>query len=128
MEPSSDHEVPLPLTGVRLLVVEDDFLILLELESVLVAAGAEIVGACRTLKQALSCAEADGLAAAILDIRLGRETIAPAARRLKERGVPFLFYTGQGNTDPVRAEWPGCVLLHKPAEPRNIVAAVCELL
>jgi DNA-binding response OmpR family regulator len=100
----------------------------MELESVLTDAGAEIIGACRTLKEALVLAETEGLSAAVLDIRLGRDTVAPAAKRLSERGVPFVFYTGQGETDPVRAQWPGCTLLHKPAESRTIVAAVSALL
>ncbi|MBV9114558.1 MAG: response regulator [Hyphomicrobiales bacterium] len=128
MEPCAGHEGILPLKGARLLVVEDDFLILMELESVLLDAGAEIIGLCRTLKEALEVAETEELAAAILDIRLGRETVAPAATRLSQRGVPFVFYTGQDESDPVRAQWPGCTLLHKPAEPRKIVAAICALL
>jgi DNA-binding response OmpR family regulator len=128
MEPSAAHEVSFPLKGARLLVVEDDLLILMELEAVLTDAGAEFIGLCRTLKEALALAETEELAAAILDIRLGRETVAPAAKRLWERGVPFVFYTGQGDTDPVRSQWPECALLHKPAEPRKIVAAVIGLL
>ena len=120
MEPRASRKVTFPLRGARLLVVEDDFLILMELESVLTDAGAEIIGACRSLKEALVLVETEGLSAAVLDIRLGRDNVAPAAKRLCERGVPFVFYTGQGETDPVRAQWPQCALLHKPAEPRKI--------
>ncbi|MBV9590670.1 MAG: response regulator, partial [Hyphomicrobiales bacterium] len=98
MEASAANEVALPLSGARLIVVEDDFLILMELESALADAGAKIVGSCRTLDAAMSLVEADGLAAAILDIRLGRDTVEPAARRLAERGIPFIFYTGQSET------------------------------
>ena len=128
MEASAANEVALPLSGARLIVVEDDFLILMELESALTDAGAKIVGSCRTLNAAMSLVEADGLAAAILDIRLGRDTVEPAARRLAERGIPLIFYTGQSETDAVRMMWPRSALLHKPANPKKIVAAISELL
>jgi DNA-binding NtrC family response regulator len=115
------------LKGARVLVVEDDFLILMELEAILSEAGADIAG-CRTVKDALALAERDGLAAAILDIRLGRETIAPVARELARRGIPFVFYTGQIDTSAMRAEWPDRRFVPKPSQPRAIVKAVAELL
>jgi DNA-binding NtrC family response regulator len=116
------------LRGVRLLVVEDDVIISMELEAILSEAGAEITGCCRTVKDALVLAEKNGLAAAILDVRLGRETVAPVARELARRGVPFVFYTGQIDTDMMRAEWPDCTIVSKPAQPRTIVKAVADLL
>jgi hypothetical protein len=39
----------------------------------------------------------------VLDVRIGRETIAPVARQLIKHGTPFLFYTGQLGTDPAMA-------------------------
>jgi hypothetical protein len=42
--------------------------------------------------------------AALLDNRLGRESIAPAARELKKKGIPFASYSGQVETDPIRNE------------------------
>ena len=116
------------LRGVRVLVVEDDAIISMEIEAILSEAGAEIAGCCRTVKDALALAETDGLTAAILDVRLGRETIAPVARELARRGVPFVFYTGQIDTDMMRAEWPDCSIVSKPAQPRAIVKAVADLL
>lgn len=116
-----------PLKGARVLVVEDDFIILMRLESILSEAGAEIAG-CSSVKDALALAERDGLAAAILDVRLGQETVTPVARRLARLGVPFVFYTGQSDTDAIRAEWPGRRFVPKPAQPRAIVEAVADLL
>ncbi|MBV9702621.1 MAG: response regulator [Methylobacteriaceae bacterium] len=111
-----------------MMVVEDDFIIAMELESVLADAGAEIVGLCRTVEDALDYADEEGLAAAVLDVRMGRDTSAPVARRLMERGIPFIFYTGQVDTEFIRAEWPACRILSKPAAPEMIVAAVAHLL
>lgn len=116
------------LNGARLLVVEDDFLLLTELEEVLCNAGAEVVEGCRTLADALALAKADGFAAAVLDVRIGHDSIVPVARQLAAREVPFVFYTGQVANDRMMAEWPACRILSKPAQPTVIVAAVAQML
>jgi DNA-binding NtrC family response regulator len=116
------------LEGVRVLVVEDDVMILMHLEAILSDAGAEIAAGCQTVKDALVFAEKNGIAAAILDVRLGRETIVPVARLLARRGVPFVFYTGQCDTAAMRAEWPDCTIVPKPSQPRTIIDAVADLL
>ena len=129
MDTIHDHKTfDLRLQGARVLVVEDDPLLLLELESILQDAGAEIVACCRNVKDGLMAVEKNGVAAAILDVRIGRTTIAPVARQLAERGTPFLFYTGQVENDPALAEWSDHVVLSKPARPATIVAAVALLL
>lgn len=63
-----------PLRGARMLVVEDDFPLLMELRAILREAGAETVVGCGTVDQAVAIADGDGVAAAVLDVRLGRET------------------------------------------------------
>jgi DNA-binding response OmpR family regulator len=116
------------LRGARVLLVEDDILLLMELQAILREAGAEIAGCCRTVREALAVAERDGVGAAILDVRVGRETIAPVARQLASRGTPFIFYTGQVESDPELAEWTGHRVLSKPARAGAIVAAIAEAL
>jgi DNA-binding NtrC family response regulator len=108
-------------------VVEDDFIIAMELETILADAGAQVVGPCRTVNEALAAVRERKVAAAILDVRLGGETIAPVAAELTRRGVPFLFYTGQVETDQLRAEWPGRAIISKPAPAGNIISAVACL-
>jgi CheY-like chemotaxis protein len=93
MEWSTRFCVTPPLRGARLLLVEDDALLLMELEAILLDAGAEMAGCCRTVRDALAVASSEGIDAAILDVRVGRETIAPVAQRLASRGTPFIFYT-----------------------------------
>jgi len=116
------------LSGCRVLVVEDDFFIRIDLESILREAGADIVGPCSGIADALA-ALADGkVTAAILDVRLGCETVAPVARELTESGTPFVFYSAQLGAEPALAEWPNCRVLTKPALPKTIVAAVAELV
>ena len=117
---------PSTLDGLRVLLVEDDFLILMDLEDVLQEAGAEIIAQCRSVNAALEHVDDDDIEVAVLDLRLGDQTVAPVARRLAERGVPFLFYSGQIDSDPTLAEWPDHVLVHKPARSDAIVAAVAS--
>jgi DNA-binding response OmpR family regulator len=116
------------LAGARLLVVEDNYLLLMDIEEVLLDAGADKVHSCRTIEDALHASEMDGITAAVLDVRIGADSIAPVARRLAARGTPFLFYTGQVGNDPMMMEWPNCRTISKPALPQVIVKAVAELL
>ena len=107
MQPRVERSSSKTLTGARLLVVEDDAILLMELEEVLHDAGAEIVGRCRTVQDALAVVEGGRVSAAVLDVRLGNETVAPVARKLGRCGTPFLFYTGQVGNDPALEEWRG---------------------
>jgi DNA-binding response OmpR family regulator len=125
------NEVPATsprLDGSRVLVVEDDFFIGLELAATLRDAGADVVGPLQTVQSALAGAEDQKLSAAILDIRLGNETVEPVARRLAEHAIPFLFYTGQSTTDPVQAMWPDCRIVAKPALPSSLLSAIAALV
>ena len=117
------------LGGASVLVVEDDFIILSELRSGLADAGAEIVGPCRTAQDALAVIDGQPISAAILDLQLvgGRSSVA-VGRELERRGIPFLFYTGQLDTKPIHAEWPGCKVISKPAPLETIMRAVAEML
>lgn len=116
------------LSGARVLVVEDDFLIRMELEDVLSEAGATVVGSCATLKAALALTASEGLGVAILDLQLLRESALAVAQDLNERGIPFIFYTGQVDLESIQARWPRCKILQKPASAKVLVAAVAGAL
>ena len=87
---------PLPsLAGRRVLVVEDEYLIAMEVKRWLQAAGAEVIGPVPSVEQALDLIEDDGLEAAVLDVNLGNGDRAyPVADKLASLGVPYLFATG----------------------------------
>ena len=133
--PSRSHyparrAIPKPgdLEGVRVLVAEDEAIIAFELEAFLTEAGAIVIGPSYSLDDAMRHAGEDELSAAVLDIQLGHDTIAPVARRLTERGIPFVFYSGQIDNDPILAEWPQSMLVPKPASPRVVVNWLSQLL
>lgn len=117
-----------PLRGARLLVAEDEVLIALELHAILADAGAEVVGPALSIPAALTLAATETLSGAILDLTLLRSTIVPVAQVLAQRGVPFVFYTGQDDVRPVVAEWPESRIILKPALPRVVVRAIAAAL
>jgi DNA-binding NtrC family response regulator len=118
----------LPLSGARVLVVEDDVILLLDIETILSEAGAEVVGRCRTITEALAAVQNHRFCAAVMDVRVGRETIVPVARELQKRGTPFLFYTGQVGVENALEEWPKSNIITKPAKAQTVVEAVAKLL
>jgi DNA-binding NtrC family response regulator len=127
MQPQARVSNDRTLEGLRLLVVEDDAILLMDLEQILQSAGAEIV-LCRSVADALAALARNGIAAAVLDFRIGQESIVPVARQLTQRGTPFIFYTGQLPGDLALAEWRRFEVVIKPAPARKIVAAVVEAL
>lgn len=116
-----------PLQGIAVLVVEDEFLISMELERLLADAGAKTVRSCRTVEDALLATEDDGFSAAILDFCIGRKTVTPVARRLASRGVPFVFYTAHAAADTIRSEWPTCRIISKPARSQDIINSIAGM-
>ena len=119
--------IPMPetaLEGLCALVVEDEFLIQLELEALLMDAGARVAGPCGSVEDALDVAGRESIDVALLDVRLGRQDVAPVARLLRRRSIPFVFYTGQTGIDPILAEWPDAVILPKPSDRDGIIRAL----
>ena len=116
-----------PLGGRRVLIVDDEYLIAMEVKRWLQRAGAEVVGPVPTVQRALDLIEDDGIDAAVLDLNLGgRATAFPIADRLSTLGVPHLFATGDvqisqgsGYEDRLRLE--------KPFVESELIRAVAQL-
>lgn len=82
------------LKGLRILVAEDELLILLDLEGMLRDIGCEIVGPVATVDAAIETIRRNELDGALLDMNLHGERITPAAAELAARGIPFVLCTG----------------------------------
>lgn len=83
------------LRGKRILVVEDDYIIAIDLALTLEECGAEVIGPAGSVADACELIASEGrLDGAVLDINLGRERAFPIADELRARGVPFVFATG----------------------------------
>lgn len=81
--------------GLRILVVEDDFILALDLQLALEDAGAVVIGPVPSVAEALALLEsAPVLDGAILDVNLHGEVVFPVAGILHGRGIPLAFTTG----------------------------------
>jgi DNA-binding response OmpR family regulator len=117
-----------PLSGVTVLVVEDDLLLAMDLETTLVGAGAVVVDICHSLAKAMARADADDFAVAVLDFSLGSDSVTPLARRLAQQDVPFVLYTGMQRAEPRLMEWKDYPIVEKPASPHMLVSAIRTML
>jgi CheY-like chemotaxis protein len=113
------------LSGRTILVVEDEPLIPLDLESALRTAGAVALST-NSLKDTLNLADRPGWSGAIIDFRLGADDGGALCRRLAERGVPFMFYSGQKSE--AFNEWPDAPVMSKPAATEKIVSVLSDLI
>ena len=82
------------LAGRRVLVVEDEMVILMMIEGMLEDLGCGSVTAAATIDQALGFIDAQPFDVAMLDLNLDGQRTYPVADRLAARNVPFLFSTG----------------------------------
>jgi CheY-like chemotaxis protein len=82
------------LEGRRIMIVEDEYLIAMEIQDLLLDLGAEIVGPFGRLAPAVEAVNREQLHGALLDVRLDGETIDEIAETLVARGVPVLLTTG----------------------------------
>ena len=85
------------LSGLRVLVVEDEAAISLVLEDMLLDFGCEVVGPSARLAAALEAVEKEKVDIAILDVNVAGESIYPVAEALQARSIPFVFSTGYGS-------------------------------
>jgi len=80
------------LEGRRFLVVEDEYLIAVDLVATLESLGVEVAGPAASVQEALQLLErGDHLDGAVLDINLRNERVYPVADVLRSRGVPFVL-------------------------------------
>jgi DNA-binding response OmpR family regulator len=81
--------------GLRVLVLEDEALIALDLEATLADAGWQVLGPAGTLARARTLAEATRPDVACLDVNIGAETSHDLARDLLAQGIPVVFLSGR---------------------------------
>ncbi len=103
-----------PLTGRRVLVVEDESLVAMLLETSLEDMGCTPVGPAANIDDGLRMAtDGERLDAALLDVNVAGRQVFPIAEALKARGVPFVFSTGYGEGG-LPDEWRGQATIQKP--------------
>lgn len=115
------------MVGCRVLLVEDEALIAMDIEAALEALGCVVVGPTGRLDAALKQASDEDLDGAILDVTIrGGQTFA-VAERLLARGIPFVMASGHGDwTFPEHLrDQPRLAKPFTPAELEDQVRRLC---
>ena len=116
------------LTGRRILIVEDEGLILLTIQDIVQDLGCVVAGTAVRAGAAVELIASAPIDAALLDVNLGAgESSAPVAEALAARGIPFAFVTGYG-TDGVPQPFRDRPVLPKPVDERRVEAALRAML
>jgi DNA-binding response OmpR family regulator len=115
------------LKGVRVLVVEDEYLVAILIEEILQSAGCVVMGPVPRLPEALDAINREDYDVAVLDVNLAGERINPVADALSERNVPFLFVTGYG-TNALPSEYAERPHICKPFRMAELIGALSSVV
>ena len=116
------------LAGRRILVVEDEYLIAMEVKRWLLAGGAEVIGPVPSVDQALDLIENNSLDAAVLDVNLGNgDRVYLVADKLAALGVPYLFATGDVKVTDATS-YQHQLRVEKPYLEAELMRALAKLL
>jgi CheY-like chemotaxis protein len=113
------------LQGLRVLAVEDEFIVHVMLEDMLAELGCEIVGSASRVTDALGMIPSLKLDAAVLDINIGGAKVYPVAQALAERDVPLVFATGYGKAG-ISDAWRNRPIVQKPYHLHQLADALAR--
>src|SRR2546429_9368587 len=116
------------LQGARILIVEDESILAMDLENRLTREGCEVIGLVSREARALKLLEQERPDAVVLDLNLNGKLPTDLADALVARQIPFVIVTGYGKRRfdiPALQEAPR---LHKPINTQELVRALCDLI
>ena len=99
----------------RILIVEDEALIALQIEMDIEDIGHSVAGTCMSLSESLKLIDSADIDGAILDVDLRGVDVFPAAEKLCEKNIPFVFHTGHGNKAQIEERFPHSTVFKKPS-------------
>ena len=115
------------LSGRRVLVVEDEMMVLLMIEDMLADLGCDSVTAASSISQAVGLIDTQVFDAAMLDMNLGGNKSHPVADALAAHDVPFFFSTGYSGHD-MKEGYRNRPLLKKPFQQQELARVFSDLL
>lgn len=117
-----------PMSGMSVLVVEDDFIVAYDMQMMLEEQGARVLGPAHSLAEGLALLEQERPTVAVLDVNLGGEYVFPLAEALRDRQVPFVFATAYADEDRLfSAAAQGAPRLSKPVLPNVLITQLLRL-
>ena len=116
----ADHHRP------TVLVVEDEFIIALDLSETVQDLGYELEGPFEDNKNALEAIEDELPDAAILDVFTADGEVYPLADKLAAAGVPIVFHSGHVPPEEVKQRYPDAWACAKPCPPNQLIDVLQE--
>jgi CheY-like chemotaxis protein len=116
--------VPPLLDGLRILILEDEFLIAMDVEQLCRDNGAVDAVIVRDLTEIDRTDGLGGFDAAVVDLMLGGVSTLDFAALLQSTGIPFVFASGYSDADEIRASFPEIRLVAKPYSGDDLIEAL----
>ena len=125
IEPVALEQVvnPSGLAGKRILVIEDEALISMDLETSLTNGGCEVRGPASTIDEAKHLIEKGDFDGALIDANLAGSPVDELAAALAKRNIPFAFVTGYGR-DALPSAFGEGIVLDKPFTQEQLLATI----
>lgn len=92
--PDAEDAVDNELAGMRILVVEDEYLVALEMQDIIQTLGGEVVGPAGRMEAAMRLAQETELDGAVVDLNMDGESTMALIALLAQRNVPVVVTTG----------------------------------
>ncbi|MDB5652521.1 MAG: signal transduction histidine kinase [Tardiphaga sp.] len=119
-----DNTPQASMRGLSILMVEDQLLIAMDVQTMLAREGTATVETASSVKEALHSLTIFHPDVAILDVNLGNGSSLPVAHVLVARNIPFVFATGYGETSLIPAELGHVPIVRKPYDIISLIAAL----
>lgn len=127
-EPHKKAEPTASMRGLNVLMVEDQLLIAMDVETMLAREGAAAVVTVSSVTEALQALALQAPDVGILDVNLGSGSSLPVALALVARGIPFIFATGYGENSMIPTSLAGVPIVRKPYDLPALLAALTKAM
>jgi CheY-like chemotaxis protein len=119
------HNGKSAIAGKRILLLEDEAILGLEISEILSSAGAHVIGPFGSLTEGTRAARRESIDVAVLDMNLNGQMVYPVAEELQQRKIPVLFLTGYDVPDMPKSLHKVPHVL-KPVDPAQLLRLIAE--
>lgn len=102
------------------LIVEDELLVALDLESVVEDSGYRFDGPYVSIAETIAALDRMMPHCAILDVRLTDGEVFPVADRLHDAQIPMIFHSGHADDQDLLQRYPSAQICHKPSSSQQL--------
>jgi CheY-like chemotaxis protein len=123
------ESLPSALKDVRVLIVEDDFIVGFDMQMLLEEQGARVAGPAASLAEARSLLAHNSPQVAVLDVNLSGELVFPLVEDLQKRDIPYVFVTAYADDERLFPESARhAPRLAKPVLPNVLIGQIAKVL